>query len=118
MRNTCCSLTVTALLLCAAMLTFAGKVKQADPRGDDAAAAEVAIKDFNFVPKPIKVKAGTKVTWTNQDEEPHKIAADDETFVSPALDTDEKYTHQFTTPGTYKYYCTVHPKMTGTIEVE
>jgi plastocyanin len=83
------------------------------------AASAVAIDNFTFAPQTLTVKAGTVVTWTNRDDIPHGIAATDSTFTrSKALDTGDSYSFKFTTPGTYKYFCYVHPHMTGTIVVE
>ncbi len=65
------------------------------------------------------MKAGTTVTWTNKDDIPHGIAATGNAFArSTALDTDNSYSFTFTTPGTYQYFCYIHPHMTGTIVVE
>jgi len=65
------------------------------------------------------VKAGTTVTWTNRDDIPHGIAATGNSFArSGALDTEDHYSFTFTTPGTYQYFCYIHPHMTGTIVVE
>jgi plastocyanin len=84
-----------------------------------AAAATVGIDNFTFNPQQLTVKAGTKVTWTNRDDIPHGIAATGNTFTrSNALDTDDTYSFTFTTPGTYQYFCYIHPHMTGTIVVE
>jgi plastocyanin len=79
----------------------------------------VTIKDFAFNSTPLTVKAGTKVTWDNTDEEPHTVVSADggKTFKSEALDTDDKFSFTFNTPGTYKYFCTVHPRMVGTVIV-
>jgi plastocyanin len=83
------------------------------------AAAAVAIDNFTFTPQTLTIKAGTTVTWTNRDDIPHGVAADNNTFArSKALDTDDSYSFTFTTPGTYKYFCYIHPHMTGTIVVE
>jgi plastocyanin len=84
-----------------------------------ALAADVAVKigNFTFGPQELKVKAGTTVTWTNEDDIPHTVVSPN-SFRSKALDTDEKYAFTFTTPGTYKYFCSLHPHMTGTIVVE
>jgi len=83
------------------------------------AASAVSIDNFTFTPEKLTVKAGTKVTWTNKDDIPHGIAATDNAFSrSNALDTDDSYSFTFTTPGTYQYFCYVHPHMTGTIVVE
>lgn len=79
----------------------------------------IAIDNFTFTPQTLTVKAGTNVTWTNRDDIPHGIASDNNAFAkSKALDTDDSYSFTFATPGTYKYFCYVHPHMTGTIVVE
>jgi len=79
----------------------------------------IQIKDFPFNPKTITVKSGEKVTWTNRDEEPHTIVSVEKQFKkSTALDTDQEFTITAGAPGTYNYFCSVHPKMTGTIVVE
>jgi len=84
-----------------------------------ALAADVAVKigNFSFGPQELKVKAGTTVTWTNEDDIPHTVVSPNN-FRSKALDTDATYAFTFTTPGTYKYFCSLHPHMTGTIVVE
>ena len=84
-----------------------------------APAGAVSIDNFTFNPTPLTVKAGTTVTWTNKDDIPHGIAATGTTFKrSAAMDTDDNYSFTFTTPGTYQYFCYIHPHMTGTIKVE
>ena len=87
--------------------------------GAQTAAAAVGIDNFTFNPATVTVKAGTTVTWTNKDDIPHGIAATNNTFKrSQALDTDDSFSFTFTTPGTYQYFCYIHPHMTGTIVVE
>jgi len=82
-------------------------------------AAAISIDNFTFGPQTLTVKAGTTVTWTNKDDIPHAVAAADGTsFRSNALDTDDSYSFVFKTPGSYKYFCYIHPHMTGTIVVE
>jgi amicyanin len=81
---------------------------------DDAA---VKIGNFTFGPQELKVKSGTTVTWTNEDDIPHTVFSPDN-FRSKALDSEDKFSFTFTTPGTYKYFCSLHPHMTGTIVVE
>ena len=79
----------------------------------------VAIHNFTFTPQTLTVKAGTTVTWTNKDDIPHGIASANNGFArSKALDTDDSYSFTFATPGTYAYFCYVHPFMKGTIVVE
>jgi len=80
--------------------------------------AEVKIDNFSFAPSTVTVKAGTEITWTNSDDIPHTVVSDDRTFKSKVLDTDEKFTFTATKPGTYSYFCSIHPKMTGKVIVE
>jgi amicyanin len=83
-------------------------------RAEDAA---VKIGNFTFGPQELKVKSGTTVTWTNEDDIPHTVVSPNN-YRSKVLDTDATYSFTFTTPGTYKYFCSLHPHMTGTIVVE
>ena len=84
-----------------------------------AVANGISIDNFTFNPPTLTVKAGTKVTWTNKDDIPHGIASANNAFTrSKALDTDDSFTFTFTTPGTYQYFCYIHPHMTGTIVVQ
>ena len=77
----------------------------------------VAITDFKFNPATLTVPVGSTVTWTNQDEEPHTLAAKDGSFHSPGIDTHGTYSFTFSTPGSYDYICSIHPFMTGTVVV-
>jgi len=83
-----------------------------------AGTAEVRIDTFSFTPQRVAVKAGTLVTWTNQDDIPHTVISTTKEFRSKALDTDDKFSFMFATPGSYDYFCSLHPHMTGTIVVE
>ena len=78
---------------------------------------EVRIDNFSFGPTEVTVPAGTTVTWTNHDDIPHTVVSTDKVFKSKVLDTDEKYSFTFATPGTYAYFCSIHPKMTGRVIV-
>src|SRR5262245_35664929 len=80
-------------------------------------ATAVKIGNFTFGPQELKVKAGTTVTWTNEDDIPHTVVSPNN-FRSKVLDTDGTYSFTFTTPGTYKYFCSLHPHMTATVVVE
>jgi amicyanin len=82
------------------------------------AGVEIKIDNFTFTPATLTVAAGTQVTWTNHDDIPHNVVTDDKTLKSKTLDTDEKYSFTFTKPGTYSYFCSIHPKMTGKIVVQ
>lgn len=90
----------------------------ATPTAPPAAGAEVKIDNFNFAPPTLTIPVGTQVTWTNRDDIPHTVVSDDQSMKSKALDTDEKFTFTFTKPGTYSYFCSLHPKMKGTILVQ
>ena len=80
---------------------------------------KIEIKDFAFNPQTLTVRAGEKITWINRDEEPHTVVSVEKQFKkSTALDTDQEFTITAGAPGTYTYFCSVHPKMTGTIVVE
>ena len=78
---------------------------------------QVGIKAFAFGPQAVKVVAGSRVTWVNQDQEAHTVASVDHTFQSEALDTGDSYSFTFEKPGRYSYFCTLHPHMTGVVEV-
>jgi plastocyanin len=80
--------------------------------------AEVKIDNFSFGPQELTVAVGATVTWTNRDDIPHTVVSADGVFKSKARDTDEKFSYTFTKAGTYSYYCSVHPKMTGKIVVQ
>ena len=80
--------------------------------------AEVKIDNFSFGPATLTVSAGTTVTWINRDDIPHTVVSDDKAFKSKVLDTDEKFSYTFATAGTYPYFCSVHPKMTGKVVVQ
>jgi len=80
---------------------------------------QIVIKDFHFTPETLTVKSGEKITWINRDEEPHTVVSVEKQFKkSSALDTDQEFTVTAGAPGTYTYFCSVHPKMTGKIIVE
>ena len=78
---------------------------------------EVRIDNFSFGPTDVTVPAGTTVTWTNHDDIPHTVMSTDKVFKSKVLDTDEKFAFTFSTPGTFPYFCSIHPKMTGKVVV-
>lgn len=82
--------------------------------------AEVKIDNFSFAPAALTVQAGTTVTWTNRDDIPHTVVNTDEpkAFKSKVLDTDQTFSFTFTKAGTYAYFCSVHPKMTGKVIVQ
>ena len=81
--------------------------------------AAIVIDNFVFTPATITVAAGTRVTWTNRDDIPHSIVGPGQPpgFKSLALDTEESFAHVFDRPGTYAYFCGLHPHMKGTVVV-
>ena len=108
------------LIAGAALVLVAGLVVHSSKATGQAAPAtlEVKVDNFTFAPETLTVSANSTVTWTNKDDVPHVIASTDGLFRSKGLDTDDHYSFRFTKPGTYKYYCSIHPKMTGTIVVQ
>jgi len=82
--------------------------------------AEVRIDNFSFGPAALTVSVGSTVTWTNRDDIPHTVVSSDDpkAFKSKVLDTDEKFSFTFTKAGTYAYFCSIHPKMTGKVVVQ
>jgi plastocyanin len=102
-------------LLASGSGSFTARAAQAQMQ---ASSAEVKIDNFSFGPATLTVPAGTTVTWTNRDDIPHTVVSDDKVFRSKVLDTDEKFSYTFTKPGTYGYFCSIHPKMTGKVVVQ
>ena len=103
---------VLVLVSAAAQKTMAAGADAA-PNG-----SEITIDNFMFTPATLTVKVGTPITWTNHDDIPHTVVSDDKEFKSKALDTDEKFTFTPTKPGTYTYFCSIHPKMVGKVVVQ
>ena len=101
---------IVVLLCGAAVLTHPGFATE----------GMVTIDNFTFGPQTLTVPVGTKVTWNNQDDIPHTVVSADEIrlFKSPPLDSDEKFSFTFDKAGLYRYFCSIHPKMTGTILVQ
>jgi len=81
-------------------------------------AVEVKIDNFSFGPAELTVSLGTTVTWTNRDDIPHTVVSTDKVFKSKVLDTDEKFSYTFTQAGSFPYFCSIHPKMTGKVIVK
>jgi len=87
--------------------------------GEKTPSKQITIDNFSFGPQSLIVKTGTEVTWVNHDDIPHTVVSQDLiTFRSRALDTDESWSFTFTKPGTYTYFCSIHPKMTAKIIVQ
>ena len=119
MKRTSWTLGVAALFVVATMI--AGRAKPlAASASETTAAGESAVKidNFTFSPATLTVSAGTTVRWTNHDDIPHNVVSEDKSFKSKVMDTDENFSYTFTKPGTYSYFCSIHPKMTGKVVVQ
>lgn len=117
MKRTCWTLSIAALAI--VMMMMAGRARTfAATAVEDKPATEVKIDNFSFSPNPVTIAAGSTVRWTNRDDIPHNVVSEDKSFKSKVLDTDETFVYTFTKPGTYTYFCSIHPKMTGKIVVQ
>ncbi len=104
--------------LALALFAFLGAHRIFAARPVNASSVEIKIDNFSFAPTSLTVRVGTQIIWTNRDDIPHTVVDDDKSFKSRVLDTDEKFTFTPTKPGTYRYYCSIHPKMTAKVVVE
>jgi len=116
-RKSVCIVGLFATVIVATLLLSAA------PPGSSAKApqptsAEVKVDNFSFGPASLSVAVGTTVTWTNRDDIPHTVVSTDKVFKSKVLDTDEKFSFTFDKAGTYPYFCSIHPKMTGSVVVQ
>jgi plastocyanin len=113
MRTTITRKVYVAAAFAAALLAAAATAVSAQ-----AADTNIIIDQFTFTPQRVTVKAGATVAWINDDDIPHTVASSTKVFKSKALDTSDKFSFTFTTPGVYEYFCSLHPHMTGAIVVE
>jgi len=116
-RGWIAGLAVPMMIVVALLLGGSGAVK-ANAQQAPAKNAEIKIDNFSFAPGTFTVAVGTTVTWINHDDIPHTVVSTDGVFKSKVMDTDEKFSYTFTKAGTYPYFCSVHPKITGTILVQ
>jgi len=107
-----------ALMFALGILTLAGAAHTAKRAHAQSAPSVVVMKNFDFSPMTLTVPAGTTVTWKNTDGEPHTVTSLDGKFRSGALDEDDTFKFKFDKPGTYKYVCSIHPKMLAAIIVK
>ena len=98
-------------------LFFTGTLWPAGSQAE-AVANTIEISNFSFAPAVLTVPVGTTVTWVNDDDEPHTVVDSDTLFKSHALDTGDKFSFTFSTPGKFQYFCTIHAHMVGTVVVE
>jgi plastocyanin len=109
-------LTVTLVITIGAMGTrHQNSIVNAQQKSDT---TEVKIDNFSFGPGTLTVPVGTTVTWTNRDDIPHTAVSTEGAFKSKVMDTDEKFSYTFTKAGTFPYFCSIHPKMTGKVVVQ
>jgi len=109
---------LAAVIVPAVVLLIVALYVSAHAQQPAQASAEVKVDNFSFGPGTLTVAPGTKVTWTNRDDIPHTVVSTDGVFKSKVLDTDDKFSLTFTKTGTYPYFCSIHPKMTGKIVVQ
>ncbi len=105
------------VLLRGVRLTAVAILLPSETRRANAQTAAVVIDNFTFNPPELTVKLGDTVTWTNHDDIPHTVVSAGK-FRSKALDSDDSFSFTFTAAGDYKYFCSLHPHMTGLIKVE
>jgi len=117
MRKSVCIVGLLATVMVATLLLSAGSPGSSANTAEPAS-AEVKVDNFSFGPATLTVAVGTTVTWTNRDDIPHTIVSTDKVFKSKVLDTDEKFSFTFSKAGTYPYFCSIHPKMTGSVVVQ
>jgi plastocyanin len=108
---------MTACMIALMMFSATQGVLAASP-GDNPSAVQIRIDNFTFTPPDVTVKVGTQITWTNSDDIPHTVVSTDSAFKSKTLDTDDKFSFTPTKPGTYSYFCSIHPKMTAKVVVQ
>jgi plastocyanin len=109
-----------AIVLAVLLATVAMGAKKSTDKSDKAAdekGDQVSIKDMKFSPATLTVKPGTTVTWTNKDDHDHTVVASDESFKSGNLGHGETFEHKFDKKGKFKYACSYHPRMKGTVVV-
>jgi plastocyanin len=106
------------VMIAVLLLLFAGSPSVTANDQPSAANAEVKIDNFSFRPETVEVSVGTTVTWTNRDDIPHTVVSTEGVFKSKVRDTDEQFSYTFTKAGTYPYFCSIHPKMTGKVVVQ
>ncbi len=106
-----------ALLILSVAALLLGRPEQARSEDTKAPATQVTIDNFTFGPDTLTIPVNSTVTWVNKDDIPHTVVATDGAFRSRAIDTDQTFSFKFDKPGTYTYYCSVHPKMVGKIIV-
>ncbi|HKV05985.1 MAG TPA: plastocyanin/azurin family copper-binding protein [Candidatus Acidoferrales bacterium] len=111
--NACAGLFAIAL-----SVAIFSSIRLARATEEQAPATKITTDNFSFTPKETTVTKGTTITWVNHDDVPHTVVNTDKRFKSNALDTDDQFSFTFTESGTYAYFCSVHPLMTGKVIVK
>ncbi len=118
MKTRLAILAVVALVApAAAFLTLGGESGAARSEHAARATRTITIDNFTFGTDKVTVNRGTEVTWVNRDDMPHTVVSTAGVFESKPLDTGDRFAYTFEQPGTYPYYCSIHPRMTGTVVV-
>ena len=91
---------------------------QAEVTTAAATAPQVTVEQATFGPATLTIHVGATVTWVNHDSDLHTLTSTQGLFASPGLDSGDNFAYRFTTPGTYPYFCALHPHMKGTIIVQ
>lgn len=115
-KRTLLAIVIASVIVFVLLLTASRSATAGEPRS--ATNAQIKIENFSFGPKTITIPVGATVTWTNHDDIPHTSVSTDLVFKSKVMDTDESFSYTFTKAGTYSYYCSIHPKMTGQVVVK
>jgi amicyanin len=117
MKGTIFRLGLAGLAIVALMM--AGRARSSGATAaEERPATEIKIDNFSFSPSTVTVPIGSTVRWTNHDDVPHNVVNEDKSLKSKTMDTDENFSYTFTKPGTYTYYCSIHPRMTGKVVVQ
>ncbi len=117
LRN--CAYALCAIVMSVAITYLFAETNEEKNVAVPGASVEVKIDNFAFTPKALTVAVGTTVEWTNHDDSQHTVVSEDKTtFKSKVLDTNDGFSFTFTKPGSYPYFCSLHPMMTGKIIVQ
>jgi plastocyanin len=117
-RNNVGIASLALAMVIAIVLVLRGARSVAANDQPSAATADVKIDNFVFGPQTVTVPMGTTITWTNHDDIPHTSVSAEGVFKSKVMDTDDKFSYTFTKAGTYPYFCSIHPRMTGSVIVK
>lgn len=108
---------IASITSAAVVIAGLGAYAFANPSSAQPVTKAVAISDYSFKPATISIAPGTRVVWTQKDDDPHTVTADDGSFDSKGLGQGDTYAHVFTKPGRYSYHCSAHPFMKGVVIV-